>query len=168
MRNVLELAELRSYRTFREVVDEVHGLDAAELRAVLDRAPGHHGTGKVLRLLLSIEGGVARSWLERRLGPFLAAGGLPPPDARNEVVAGFRVDAVFIGPKLLIELDSRSWHSRQAEMRRDRKRDRAYAADGWTCARLMPEELEPEWAADTYDDLAKLGLRRGSVRLRAS
>lgn len=158
-RTLVDLAASMPYRPFREVTDRMRGLDADALRAAATRSPARRGKPHVQRLLRSIEGGVTRSALERRLGPFLRAGGLRQPDRRNHTIAdGLIADAVYLDLGLAIELDSRAWHSRQAAMRADRARDRRYGHLDWRVLRFMPEDLDPEWAQDTYRDLRRAGL----------
>lgn len=86
-----------------------------------------------------------RSDLERELDRVLSTiPGLPP---RREVQIGDRVemphivDRLYAPEKLIIEADGRPWHTRVADLVRDRRRDRRAAALGYTTFRYGHEEL---------------------------
>lgn len=103
--------------------------------------PGRHGR-RTTELLIHSEDARTKSDLERRYTGYARHRRIPPPDARNEVIAGCKVDCVYRGPRIALELDSRAHHQRQAEMLVDKRRDRKYRKAGWTPIRVMWEELE--------------------------
>ncbi len=51
------------------------------------------------------------------------------------------VDAAWPAVRLIVEVDSRRWHQRIADMKRDRDRDLHAAAAGWQVLRLLHEHI---------------------------
>ncbi len=43
---------------------------------------------------------------------------------------------------LILEIDGRSWHAREASMAKDRARDRVAARHGWQTLRILGEEID--------------------------
>jgi very-short-patch-repair endonuclease len=86
----------------------------------------------------------AASELERMLFAACDLVGLTPvrqsPLPGDQVISGC-VDAAFIDAKLILEADGRRWHTRAADFRRDRERDKAAARAGWQTMRFCHEEL---------------------------
>jgi len=84
----------------------------------------------------------------------LRRGGLPRPVLQfphpGRGFEGRRVDAAYPNARLLIEVDSRSWHGGWVDMERDRERDVAAAAVGYRTLRFAVKHLaeRPEWVAD--------------------
>jgi very-short-patch-repair endonuclease len=72
------------------------------------------------------------------------------------------VDAYIASWRLIVEGDGRRWHTRRADMARDRLRDNEATAHGFAVLRFIYEQLrdEPENVIDTL-------LRTGQAR-RAS
>lgn len=159
-RTIIDLADVLDPKAFREMTDGLKRFDAAWLARRHAVLPGRCGARSVDRLLRSIEGGVTKSALERRLDPFLDRFGLPRPDERNAWVCRLKVDAVYRDLGLVIELDSRAWHAQQAAMREDRRRDRRLAAHDVERVRLTSEDLEDPWAQNAASDLAAIIARR--------
>jgi len=105
------------------------------------------------------------SELERLLYPVLDDPRLPPntrqiPLAYQQVDA--TVDAYIHAWGLIVEGDGRRWHTRRADMARDRLRDNEAVAHGYVVLRFLYEELRdnPVQVIDTI-------LRTGRTR-RAS
>lgn len=61
-----------------------------------------------------------------------------------------RIDFAFAGQKILIELDGRRWHGRDADFNKDRERDRKAQLAGWVILRFTWHEVtqRPEHVAD--------------------
>lgn len=107
----------------------------------------------------------AASELERRLFSVCELVGLEParqfPLPGRQAITGC-VDAALVEAKLILEADGRRWHSRVADFRRDRERDKAAARDGWQTLRFCHEELveNDRGEADTiraiYDERCRL------------
>jgi very-short-patch-repair endonuclease len=75
---------------------------------------------------------------------------LPPP-ARNALVAGFEVDALWPQRRLIVELDGFSYHRSRAAFERDRRRDAALMLAGYRVLRISFRRLadEPQEVART-------------------
>ncbi len=93
-----------------------------------------------------------RSDLEARFLAFLDASRLPTPQT-NTLIEGYEADAVWPDHRLIVELDSYTFHSTRQAFEEDRRRDRRLAAAGWTVIRITwrdlddPEALEAELRA---------------------
>lgn len=95
-----------------------------------------------------------RSTLERRADELLLGSDLPAPLREHPLPSVFPdeglVDRAWELARLILEIDGRSWHAREASMARDRARDRAAARVGWQTLRVLDEELDdhPEIVID--------------------
>jgi hypothetical protein len=97
-----------------------------------------------------------RSRLERRVDELLATTTLPRPRHEHPLpssreLPGF-VDRAWVDAKLILEIDGRTWHAREASMAKDRARDRAAAALGWQTLRVLDEEVA-DCPAQVADDV---------------
>jgi len=86
-----------------------------------------------------------RSWLEREVERLIGAAGLPSP-ARQLRFPGRMdidgcVDFAWTECRLILEADGRRWHSRIADLARDRERDNQAARAGWQTLRLLHESI---------------------------
>jgi hypothetical protein len=86
-----------------------------------------------------------RSSLERRFDGLLQSSGLPIPLHEyplpgSGAVHGL-VDRCWPEVKLIVEIDGRAWHAREAAMAKDRARDRAAAAAGFLVVRFLDVEV---------------------------
>jgi very-short-patch-repair endonuclease len=107
----------------------------------LIRNRGRRGAGR-LRRLLDLERGPAltRSVPERELLELIRASSLPEPET-NQVVCGFEVDLLWRERKVVVEFDSRQFHSDPLAFERDRERDAELAANGYLVIRLTYRQL---------------------------
>jgi very-short-patch-repair endonuclease len=119
----------------------------ALLRAVLaERAPGYIPPASVA---------------ESRLLRVLRLGGLPRPVLQFAHPApgfeGRRVDAAYPEQRILIEVDSRTWHGGWTDGERDRERDLAALAVDFRTIRVAYRTLvdSPEWIADQLRDVLR-------------
>jgi very-short-patch-repair endonuclease len=145
----------------------------AQVGRVLTEASvrGRKGGPALARVLDSRSGEpVARTKLERMLDDIVATTDLPParceyPLPTDGSMTGF-VDRAFPDALLIVEADGRRWHSRVADLARDRARDRRAAKLGWQTIRILHEELtaDPDGIAVDLDDI----YRRRVTQLRAS
>ena len=130
---------------FVAVLDELLGAGEARLRVdVYARAAElRNGRGAVARLLDLTRPGAEtafRSWLERHTSVLFAAHGLPPAEWNVELrdadgkLIGIG-DAVWRDAKVVVELDGLRFHSSAAQRRRDNRKDRRLAAEGWLVLR---------------------------------
>jgi very-short-patch-repair endonuclease len=101
------------------------------------------------------------SALERRLLPIARRAGLPKPLTR-QIVNGFRVDFYWPYLRLIVETDGLRYHRTPAQQARDRQRDQALTAAGFTVLRFTHAKVafEPVHVEAT--------LRAVAVRLAAS
>jgi very-short-patch-repair endonuclease len=107
----------------------------------LERNRGRRGT-RMVRRLLDLERGPAftRSEAERKLLTLLRAAALPVPRV-NSRAEGYEVDFMWREHRLVLELDGFAFHSSRAAFERDRARDAALAAAGYTVIRITWRQL---------------------------
>jgi very-short-patch-repair endonuclease len=123
--------------------------DSTPLAALVTRYPGRRGTA-VLKAILGKEGrtaGITRSELEGGFLRFLADRGLPSPRTNVWLQVGadwIEADCVWPGPRVVVELDSWTYHGTKAAFRRDRARDRRLKVAGWEPIRVTAWDLEEE------------------------
>ncbi len=160
-RTIVDLARLYGPARLGAVVDQAHFeriATIADIGNVLQRLGlrGLPGCDRLVQVLDERSAGAAQthSVLERLLGQVLALAGIEdftrqhplPSDGPTE---GW-VDVYVALARLIIEADGRRWHSRQADMRRDRERDLAAAEHGIMTVRFLYEQLrdQPEQCAE--------------------
>jgi very-short-patch-repair endonuclease len=129
LERVVAEAEVRRLVRKRDLVDQV------------DRNRGRPGT-RALRSLLELEGGPAftRSEAERRLLALLRAAALSLPRA-NARLGRYEVDFLWPEHRLVVEVDGYAYHGNRAAFERDRQRDAALAASGYTVLRVTWRQL---------------------------
>ncbi len=140
-RTLLDLAEILDERRLARAVNEARVLGlvgSGDLAALLARASGRRGAGR-LRSLLRPDEGPTRSALEDRFLAFVHEHGLPRPEV-NARVAGFEVDMLWRAERLVVELDGRRFHAHRFE--RDRERDAALLAAGLAVLRITWQRLD--------------------------
>jgi predicted transcriptional regulator of viral defense system len=121
-RTLLDLAATLAPRPFKRAYEEADRLRLVhepEMRDLLARSNGHHGIGSLAALL--DEGFAAaptRRELEARFLELCLEAGLPHPQV-NVWVEGHRVDAFWPTHRLVVELDSRTYHRTDAKVERD-------------------------------------------------
>ncbi|MGH9179615.1 MAG: type IV toxin-antitoxin system AbiEi family antitoxin domain-containing protein [Acidimicrobiales bacterium] len=114
------------------------------------RRPGKRGIGAMRLVLEALGPGPVRSSseLERLLLRVLRDAGLPEPvreyDAPWSRDAPGRVDFAFPWARLIIEVDSRRWHTRERDFEADRRRDREAQLAGWTVYRFTWQDLKED------------------------
>jgi very-short-patch-repair endonuclease len=86
---------------------------------------------------------LTRSEAERRLQRLIKAARLPRP-ATNVRVAGWEVDAFWPRERLIVEVDGYAYHGNRAAFERDRRKDAALAAAGYTVIRVTWRQLKDE------------------------
>lgn len=120
-------------------------LDLQEVDALLARAGGHRGAGR-LRRALSIyrdEPAFTRSRLERRFLELVRAAGLPAP-AMNFAVGKYELDAYWQRERFAVELDVYETHGTRAAFERDRLRQEDLKLRGIEMIRITGPRLERE------------------------
>ncbi len=144
---LLEFAEVAVGDELERAIAEAYALKLvteSRLRAVLDRYPGRPGV-VALRAELERVGGPqwTQSEGERRMKLVLRQAGLPIP-ATREKVAGFKADFCWRDCHLIVEFDGYRYHGHRYAFERDRRRDQAHIAAGYTVIRFTWRQLEDE------------------------
>jgi hypothetical protein len=125
-RTLLDVAETEGAALVAKVLEEADRrdlLDPAAIHACAERNPCRRGRAVLLPL---VEGYVptpdAKEGLERDFQLFLRARGLPLPEV-NTLVHGQLVDCWWPDQRVVVELDSRTWHDHWDARERDFTRD---------------------------------------------
>ena len=150
-RTILDLgAVVHPNQVGRAAIDALHRrlVSWEQLAQVLVRegGRGRAGTAPLRRFMAREDAGIAalESELEVRFWELVRAYGLREP-VRQFVVRGggrnFRIDFAYPDVLLAMEVDGVAWHGTAADRRRDRERDRALEALGWTVLRFKWEDV---------------------------
>lgn len=118
---------------------------------------GRKGSRLVAEALAHRIGGpvIPPTILEGKLYALLEEAGLPLPVQQPNLPfldgADDRVDAAYPDLRLVIEADSRRWHTRLEDFEEDRRRDQLAAAAGWKVLRFTWRQIteEPEHVVAT-------------------
>lgn len=151
-RTLVDLAATVRPGRLRIVVEDALAARActmAELVECLDeiRRPGKRGVACLQAILAGLSPGPlpAATTLERRLKRVLAAGGLPAPVREHELPwdrdTPGRVDFAYPAQRVIVEADSRRWHTRERDFEVDRRRDRQAQLAGWAVYRFTADDL---------------------------
>jgi very-short-patch-repair endonuclease len=108
----------------------------------------------------------ARSWFEVRLIEVCEITGMRVPDALNEKIAGYTVDAVWWEEKVVVECDGEANHGTWRQRRRDVGEEIALRHLGFLPIRYTSDKLEDPWVihADLGAELERRRARSGSAR----
>jgi very-short-patch-repair endonuclease/predicted transcriptional regulator of viral defense system len=136
-RTLLDVAEVAPTR-LRRAVDEADRLELLDVRAVrelCDRSHGRRGLKPLLALLdEATDAPNTKQEFEALFFDFCRAHRLPLPIC-NALVEGFEVDAFWPAHRLIVELDSWTFHRGRRAFERDRERSAALQAAGY---RVIP------------------------------
>ena len=157
-RTIVDLAAVLHPSRVRFALDELSAArmvdDVGVARCLGEVArPGKPGV-RALGAILDQRSGIARrpptSWLERETLAIAAEVGLPTPRAQLRFPGHLDIDGCvdFGWPdaKLIVEADGRRWHTRIADVRRDRERDNQVARAGWQTLRFLHETMTADRA----------------------
>jgi very-short-patch-repair endonuclease len=157
-RTLLDLAgavsPVRIRRAF-EAADRLALLDVEAVLRLCDRATGRKGTGRLRALVAEHrEMPFTRSELERRFLRLCDRASIRRP-AVNVEVEGFEVDFFWPAHRLIVELDSWSFHRDRAAFERDRGRDATLQVAGYRVLRITYRRLvdEPDLVAREIEAL---------------
>jgi very-short-patch-repair endonuclease len=116
----------------------------AELQAAVDRGRNRPGVA-ALRAELRRDAGprLTRREGERRMLKLLREARLPQP-LTNTRVAGLEVDFLWPEHRLIVEFDGYQFHGHRRTFERDRRRDQAHIAAGYTVIRVTWRQLTEE------------------------
>jgi very-short-patch-repair endonuclease len=137
-RTLVDLADVLTPRALTRAVNEAQVLrltTPTELTTLLTRYPGRRTSP------LQPERGATRSHLEDRFIRFLKRHRLPIPEL-NQQIAGHEVDAVYRPQRLVIELDSRQFHTTPRAFEQDRDRDADLLKAGFSTLRITDQRLK--------------------------
>lgn len=151
-RTIVDLATVESPAVVEGVFERAERrrlVRADVIEELLTRRPRTPGIGVVRSLLATHRprSGPTRSILERRLLAGLRRTGIPEPVVNGRLVVGDRTlepDLMWPARSLLVELDGGETHATRRAMRRDRARDRATLAAGWTTLRFTWDDVDLE------------------------
>ena len=167
-RTLLDIAGLLPPERLRfavEAADRMRLLDVPALVAICDTAPGRRGTGTLRRLVLEQRGAVERtkSPPEALFLRLCLARGLPEPLV-NARLHGYEVDFQWPAARLVVEIDSYTYHRSWAQRQRDLRRDAALQVRGHRVLRLTGDRLRADADAVFAEIAALLGVE-GPVAL---
>jgi len=132
---------------FERAVSEARALRLItdrDLEGALERAGHRRGTAKVRAFLRGeSEQGFTRSEAERRMRWMTKAAGLPQPIC-NAPLQGYSVDFLWPDHRLVIEVDGFQFHGHRSAFERDRRKDQALTAAGYTVMRITWRQLRYE------------------------
>ena len=137
-RTLVDLADVLNPKQLTRALNEAQVqrlVTAAELTTLLTRYPGRRTSQ------LTPERGATRSHLEDDFIRFLKRHRLPLPEL-NQPIAGHEVDAVYRGNSLVIELDSRQFHTTTRAFEQDRDRDADLLNAGFSTLRITDHRLK--------------------------
>jgi hypothetical protein len=144
-RTLLDCASMLSEKRLRYAVEAAHRarlLDLPGLVALCAGSRGKRGAGRLRRLALEQRGAVDRtkSPPETTFLLLCLARGLPEPLV-NSVLHGYEVDFHWPHARLVVEIDSYTYHRSWAQRQRDLERDADLKVRGCDVLRFTPERL---------------------------
>ena len=170
-RTLLDLAEDADERELERAVDRAEQrriFDLAAIDDVLDRANGRRGAARLRALLAGHRvAAPTRNDLEEAFLR-IARGIGRAPDGVNHWIAfaeggGAEADFIWLGERLVVEVDGRDVHTTRRAFEHDRRRDQRLALLGLRVVRFSWRQVtaEPRYVAATLDGL--LGARSMST-----
>jgi very-short-patch-repair endonuclease len=141
-RTLVDLADVLPDKALTRALNEAQVqrlITPAELPTLVTRYPGRRTSR------LTPERGATRSDLEDDFVRFLKRHKLPLPEL-NQTIAGHEVDAVYREQRLIIELDSRQFHTTTHAFEQDRDRDADHLNAGFRTLRITGERLKEQEA----------------------
>lgn len=144
-RTLLDFAEIARPKELARAVEDAERIrifDGHAVERVLSRANGRRGATKLRTALDNwTEPAFTRSEAERMMLALIARAGLPTPNA-NAFVAGHEVDLHWPQQRLVVEIDSRAWHTTPPALERDHIRDADYDEAGHRVRRFTARQIE--------------------------
>lgn len=123
--------------------DRLGLINPEELRRKVDERRGMDGVKALRRMLDRQTFRLTESELERRFLRLVHRAQLPPPKTQQQV-NGFRVDFLWPELRLIVETDGLRYHRTPGQQAKDRTRDQALVAAGFTALRFTHAQV-------TYD-----------------
>jgi very-short-patch-repair endonuclease len=137
-RTLVDLADVLTPKALTRALNEAQVqrlVTAAELITLFTRYPGRRTARH------TPERGATKSHLEDGFTRFLKRQHLPLPE-RNQTIAGHEVDAVYRAHHLVMELDSRQFHTTPRAFEQDRDRDADLLNAGYSTLRITDHRLK--------------------------
>jgi very-short-patch-repair endonuclease len=147
-RTLLDNAEVLPRRQVVRMIEQAERMGIFDLRAVermIERSRGRHGVKPLRPAIAAVEGEPPRvnsDW-ERDFLDFCEEHGLSKPEL-NSRVKGYEVDALWRDQKLIVELDSYSFHRHRAAFEDDRRKDGTLQLAGYIVLRITWRRVESE------------------------
>lgn len=144
------------WRSALRQAEQVRLTDRLRLADLIERYPRKPGVPILRAVVHEAERDmvVVKSNLEELFQAFLLNAGLPMP-ATNVLLEGYEVDCVWPEQRVVVELDSRTFHDVADAFETDRLRDRRLEAAGWRVVRITWRQLR-RTPADVEADLRRL------------
>jgi|SRR5680860_395246 len=163
-RTLLDLADVLSLDALDRAVHESVARRLFDLRAVrhaLEQANGRRGAQRLREVLADpghLEGPLPHRGVEERFFAFCRQQGLPQPEVHPGIPTAaetLEVDFLWRDQRLILETDSRDWHSTIRTRERDAYRDRLLGEAGYRVRRCRWAQVvyEPERLAAVLRDL---------------
>jgi hypothetical protein len=173
-RTLVDLGDCEPKRLVERAVDQAEVLGLFDLIAIelaLVRAGPRRGPG-ILRTVLGdlIEPTLTDRELEELFLALMRAAGLPQP-AVNDWITGdgwaYKADFLWHAERLVVETDSRTFHTSRQAFEHDRLRDQRLTLAGFTVVRFTWRQIvrEPQSVAATANALLAAGRERPLARL---
>jgi hypothetical protein len=152
-RTIIDLAAVLGARRLERVIDHClssRELTYEELESRFDQLArrGKRGILKLREILKARGPGhvAPQTELEHCLHELLIACGLPEPESQHPLPwpsdQDGRVDFAYPGARLIIEADSRRWHTLAEAFERDRHRDNLAVLSGWRVLRFTWQQIK--------------------------
>lgn len=147
-RTLVDLAAILPARRLRfavEAADRLGLLDVAALVALCDASAGRRGVGRLRRIAQEQRGAIARtkSRPERLFLKLCLKRGLPEPRV-NARLEGYEVDFYWPDAKLVVEIDSYTFHRSWPQIQRDHERDAHLKVCGHDVLRYTEQRLRTD------------------------
>jgi hypothetical protein len=159
-RTLFDLGDVVTQRQLERSFDQAEISERLDLTAINDqlaRNPTRPGAKAVRRVLTEHYIGRTPTWSENEeaLLAITRELGIPDPDTNQFIVLDdggppIRVDFVWREDRVIVEADSKKWHTSRQRLEQDRLRDQRLTAAGWKIIRTTwrqmtqrPHELRP-------------------------
>jgi very-short-patch-repair endonuclease len=142
-RTVLDLADVLPDAQLTRAVNQARlesHLRLEDLAELLARSPGRRAT-KRLRRFVELADAPTRSSFEDAFLAFTERHALPRPEV-NQTITGHEVDMLWREQRLIVELDTRTYHDNPQSFEDDRAKDADLVAAGYRVVRLTGERFD--------------------------
>jgi hypothetical protein len=150
-RTLLDLGDVVTQRQLERSFDQADMAEVLDLRAIHDqlaRNPTRSGARACKQVLAThyIGKTATRNENEELLLSITRSLGIPDPDCNAVIVLPdggppIRPDFVWHEQRVIVEADSKKWHSSRQRMEIDRRRDQRLTAAGWTVIRTTWRQM---------------------------